>query len=93
MDPRIVTLSDAIPPHVTLLSPWDLGPASDQAATRLRQATRSVAPFRLWFDSVATLPTGTVYLQPQRSPELHALFETLTKAFPVLAPQGGAGAE
>ena len=83
-------LSDAIPPHFTLLSPWDLNPASGEAATRLRQATRRVAPFQLRFDSVGTFPAGSVYLQANHSPELHALFNTLTQAFPEFPPYGGA---
>ena len=62
-----VALSDAVPPHFTLLSPWHLDPAGDEALSRLREATRSVAPFRLCFTSVGTSPTGHVYLQPAPS--------------------------
>jgi 2'-5' RNA ligase len=92
VDPPIA-LSDAIPPHVTLLSPWGLSPASSEPIRQLLQITRNVAPFRLLFDSVGTFPAGTVYLQPRRSPELQALFDTLTRAFPDFPPNGGAFAE
>ena len=92
LDPPI-TLSDAIPPHVTLLSPFDLDPASVEAARRLQQATQRVAPFRVTFESVGTFPAGTVYLQPHHSPELNALFDRLTKAFAEFPPCGGAFAE
>lgn len=88
VDPPL-TLSKAIPPHVTLLSPWHLEPANEEAAGSLRHAVSAVEPFALQFGSVATFPAGTVYLKPESSPELHALFETLADAFPEFPPYGG----
>ncbi len=92
LDPPLA-LSEAIPPHFTLLSPWHLNPASREASSRLREATRQVAPFRLRFTSVGTFPTGHVYLQPEPSRELDALFAALTGAFPEFPPYGGAFSE
>ena len=92
VDPPLA-LSDAIPPHFTVLSPWRLDPVSDEASSRLREATRPVVPFRLRFASVGTFPTGHVYLQPEPSSELHALFAALTGAFPEFPPYGGAFSE
>ncbi|RYU09863.1 2'-5' RNA ligase family protein [Nocardioides iriomotensis] len=88
VDPPLA-LSDAIPPHFTLLSPWHLDPGSEEASSRLHEATRSVAPFRLRFTSVGTFPTGHVYLQPEPSSGLDALFAALTAAFPEFPPYGG----
>lgn len=92
VEPPLV-LSDAIPPHFTLLSPWHLDPASDEASSRLCEANRSVAQFRLRFTSVGTFLTGHVYLRPDPSSELDALFAALTAAFPEFPPYGGAFSE
>jgi 2'-5' RNA ligase len=89
LDPPML-LSEAIPPHITLLSPWHPQPDSEDAADRLRRAVSAVEPFTLRLDSVAAFPAGTVYLQPRPSSGLHTLFEALTAAFPEFPPYGGA---
>ncbi|QNN54933.1 2'-5' RNA ligase family protein [Nocardioides mesophilus] len=89
VDPPLA-LSEAIPPHFTLLSPWHLDPTSDAASGRLREAARGVEPFRLHFTSVGTFPSGHVYLQPDPAAGLDALFAALTEAFPEFPPYGGA---
>ena len=91
-DPPLA-LSDVIPPHFTLLSPWDLEPWSEQARTRLCLAVHQIAPFQLRLSSVGTLPTGHVYLDPEPSRDLSALFSALTHAFPEFPPYGGAFSE
>ncbi|QNN51154.1 2'-5' RNA ligase family protein [Nocardioides mesophilus] len=89
VDPPLA-LSEAIPPHFTLLSPWYLDLTGDEASGRLRGAARGVEPFRLQFTSVGTFATGHVYLRPDPSAELDELFAALTEAFPEFPPYGGA---
>ena len=91
-DPPLA-LSEAIPPHLTLLSPWDLEPWSERARTRLGRAVHRIPSFQLRFSSVGTLPTGHVYLDPEPSRDLATLFSALTNAFPEFPPYDGAFSE
>jgi 2'-5' RNA ligase len=88
VDPPI-RLSEAIPPHLTLLSPWLPHPTEPAATERLQEAVGRVAPFELTFRTVSTFPAGTVFLSPDPSPGLESLFQALLTAFPDYPPYGG----
>lgn len=88
VDPPL-RLSEAIPPHLTLLSPWLPDPTDPAATGRLQEAVGNVARFELAFGSVGTFPAGTVFLSPDPSPGLEALFQALLTAFPDYPPYGG----
>ncbi len=88
VDPPI-RLSEAIPPHFTLLSPWLPDPIEPAAAERLQEAVAHVAQFELAFRTVGTFPAGTVFLSPDPSPGLESLFQALLTAFPDYPPMAG----
>jgi 2'-5' RNA ligase len=82
-------LSDAVPPHVTLMWPWHRDPHDENALRRLRRAVVGVEPFDLRFRRVAAFEEGAVFLEPDPSEGLDDLFEGLVRAFPEYPPYGG----
>jgi 2'-5' RNA ligase len=84
-----VRLSDAVPPHITLLWPWHPDLGDEQALARLRQAVEAISTFDLRFRNVAAFEEGAVFLEPDPSARLHDLFATIRAAFPEYPPYGG----
>ena len=82
-------LTDAVPPHITLLWPWQPDPCDDEALGRVRSAAAAVAAFDLRFRRVAAFEDGAVFLEPDPSPGLDRLFGRLVDAFPEYPPYGG----
>jgi 2'-5' RNA ligase len=82
------TLSELIPPHVTVLVPWVTNPAP-QHVQRLTDAIADVKPFELGFSGVGQFLNGTVYLRPEPFDEVRALMQTVLAAFPECPPYGG----
>ena len=82
-------LSDAVPPHITLLWPWHPDPTDPAALQRLHDVVARMAPFRLRLRTVGVFVDDLVFLEPDTSPGLDELFRGLVEAFPDFPPYGG----
>ena len=82
------TLSELIPPHVTVLVPWVTNPSPGRVQ-RLTDAVAGVKPFELGFPGVGRFANGTVYLRPEPFDEVRTLMQTVLNAFPECPPYGG----
>jgi len=83
-----LTLTELIPPHVTVLVPWVSDP-SPEHVQRLEDAVASVEPFDLSFPTAGQFPNGTVWLRPEPFDQVLELLKTVLAAFPECPPYGG----
>lgn len=77
--------ADGMPPHITLLWPWDL---SQPGVDRLGSALAGIAPFDLRLTTTGRFP-GVLYVAPESRDELLRLMRSIWSAFPEWPPYRG----
>ncbi|WP_433162909.1 2'-5' RNA ligase family protein [Kribbella sp. CA-247076] len=83
-----VSLSELIPPHVTVLIPWVADP-DDADVRRLEEAVSTFEPFELSFPTAGEFPGGTAWLKPEPFDKVRSLLFAVYGAFPECPPYGG----
>lgn len=83
-----VSLTELIPPHVSVLVPWVAEPA-DADVERLSSVLAKVEPFELSFPTAGQFPNGTAWLRPEPFNTVRSLVLTVYEAFPECPPYGG----
>jgi 2'-5' RNA ligase len=78
-----------VPPHVTLLYPWQPAPIDAASLGVLRAVARQFGAFTMSLDRVETFPKGVVYASAEPDGMLRSMIQALTDAFPDTPPFGG----
>lgn len=78
--------ADGMPPHITVLWPWEL---SQAGIDLLEEALAATDPFDLSFSTTGRFP-GVLYLAPEPRDELLRLMRAVWSTFPEWPPYRGA---
>jgi 2'-5' RNA ligase len=77
-----------VPPHLSVLFPWVDREPTDDDRVRVRRATWDLRPFVIRFREVGTFP-GFIWLRPEPSDAVWAVYQAVTKAFAEIPPYAG----
>ena len=86
--PTVPVASQGIPPHITLLYPWQPVPVQPADLHAVAAAVMDIAPFTLTFQQVGRFP-GALFLCPEPEGMVRHLTQRIVRAFPETPPYGG----